>query len=246
MIRKRVISLDLSWLSYTEALEQIIQRARERTPSYACFANVHMVIEAHKSAQFRELVNQATFTFADGMPLVKSLSWLYGIRQDRVAGMDFMEDIMATTDGLRIFFFGSSPQVLAELVAKIRLRYPGTSVVGSISPPFRPLTEDENKEYARQINQTGAHLVFVGLGCPKQETWMALNYRQINAVLLGVGGAFEVSAGLTKRAPKWMHKVSLEWFFRLMQEPGRLWRRYLLTNSLFIWLLFRQLVGQRS
>ena len=245
-MRKRVISLDLSLLSYPEALEQIIQRARERTPSYACFANVHMVIEAHKSAQFQEFVNGATFTFADGMPLVKSLGWLHGIRQDRIAGMDFMNDILAVADGMRIFFFGSSPQVLAELVAKIELRHPGISVVGSISPPYRPLSDDENKEYARQINQSGAHLVFVGLGCPKQETWMAKNSGQINAVLLGVGGAFEVSAGLTKRAPEWMRKASLEWFFRLMQEPGRLWRRYLLTNSLFIWLLFRQLVGQRS
>jgi len=246
MMRKRVISLDISLLSYPEALEQIIQRARERTPSYACFANVHMVIEAHKSAQFQEFVNGATFAFADGMPLVKALGWLHGIRQDRIAGMDFMNDIMAVADGMRIFFFGSSPQVLAELVAKIRSRYSGISVVGSISPPYRPLTDSENKEYARQINQSGAHLVFVGLGCPKQETWMARNSSEINAVLLGVGGAFEVSAGLTKRAPEWMRKASLEWFFRLMQEPGRLWRRYLLTNSLFIWLLFRQLVGQRS
>jgi N-acetylglucosaminyldiphosphoundecaprenol N-acetyl-beta-D-mannosaminyltransferase len=245
--RKRIVSLDLSVLTYQEALNKVVELGKSRTTSYACFSNVHMTIEANKSQGFQKIVNQSTFAFADGMPLVFALRMLYGIRQDRIAGMDFMGDLfpLCETNGLSIFLYGSTPQILTSLSEYVHCSFPLLKIAGTISPPFRPLTKEENEATIDQINSSGANLVFVGLGCPKQEAWMAKNSNQINACLLGVGGAFEIYAGLTKRAPKWMQQVGLEWLYRLLQEPKRLFKRYALTNSKFIYLLMKQFIFKK-
>jgi len=246
--RKRVIDLDLSIIDYPSALTNIIALGRSRNPSYVCFSNVHMTMEAHASKDFQGKVNASTFSFADGMPLVFALRLLYGIRQDRVAGMDVMEDLISrcSEEQLSVFFYGSTPEVLDAIQRKIRIDHPHTQIAGMISPPFRSLSEAEQKSAIDQINNSGANLVLVGLGCPKQETWMAENFHQINACLLGVGGAFEVFSGQKKRAPAWVRSIGMEWFFRLILEPRRLLKRYLITNTLFIYYFFTQLLSPKK
>lgn len=246
-MRKRVVSLDISVLKYEQALNTVIDLGRSRTPSYACFSNVHMTIEAYDSPSFQEMVNRSTFAFADGMPLVFALRLLYGIRQERIAGMDFMKDILRASEShhLSVFLFGSTPEVLESLKGYIGVSFPTLKLAGMISPPFRILTEEENADMIDQINASGANLVFVGLGCPKQETWMAQHSTQINACLMGVGGAFEIYAGLTKRAPNWMRNSGLEWFYRFVQEPRRLFKRYARTNTLFMNLLLQQVLKRK-
>ncbi|MBS1554596.1 MAG: WecB/TagA/CpsF family glycosyltransferase [Bacteroidetes bacterium] len=244
IIRKRVVSIDVSIVDYANALQHVITLGKRHQPSYACFSNVHMAIEAHRSVAFQQMVNNATFAFTDGMPLVFALKWLYGIRQERIAGMDFMADVLESCDRerLSVFLFGSTDEILLRLETLIKTKYPNLRLVGKISPPFRALSEHENQQYIQQINDSGAHILLVGLGCPKQETWMAQHSDQINAVVLGVGGAFGLYAGSAKRAPVWMRNVGLEWVFRLAQEPKRLFKRYAVTNTLFVWLLMKQLV----
>jgi len=242
VIRKRVVNIDVSLIPYQQALSEVIVLAKAHTPSYACFSNVHMTIEAHESEEFRKYVNQADYAFADGMPLVFALKWLYGIRQERIAGMDFMYDVLKKCDyeKLSVFLFGSTSPVLDSLKQYITTTFPQVTVAGMISPPFRKLTEEENINHRQEINVSGAHIVLVGLGCPKQEIWMAQNSSQINACLLGVGGAFGLYADQTKRAPLWMRNIGLEWLFRLGQEPRRLFSRYAKTNSTFIYQLMKQ------
>jgi|HubBroStandDraft_1064217.scaffolds.fasta_scaffold23520_2 N-acetylglucosaminyldiphosphoundecaprenol N-acetyl-beta-D-mannosaminyltransferase len=235
----KVISLDIDYLSFKESLDTVIGWAKERKSSYVCFANVHMIIEAYRSADFAEQVNKASLVVADGKPVTAACYSLYRKKQERISGMDFMPAALeaAEKSGLTVFLYGSSPDVLDRLAAEIARQYPSLAVGGMISPPFRPLSPEETNADIRTINQSGAQLLLVSLGCPKQERWMAANYQKIRAVCLGVGGAFPVMAGLQQRAPRWMQNWGLEWFYRLILEPRRMFRRYLKTNSLFIYLM---------
>lgn len=238
-MRKKIISLDIDLFSYKDSIKKIMEDARDRKRGYVCFANVHMIIEAYQDKQFDKDVNSATLVLPDGMPLVKTLKWFYGIEQDRVAGMDVMPDLIriASNNNLKLFFFGTTPELLEKIRLKIEKDFPKTDVVGLFSPPFNePLNNDL---YTEMINSSGANLVFVALGCPKQEKWMAQNSSKINAMLLGVGGAFPVFAGVASRAPLFMQNAGLEWVYRLYQEPKRLFKRYLFTNSIFLFLVLK-------
>lgn len=238
-MRKKIISLDIDLFSYKDSIKKIMEDARDRKRGYVCFANVHMIIEAYQDKQFDKDVNSATLVLPDGMPLVKTLKWFYGIEQDRVAGMDVMPDLIriASNNNLKLFFFGTTPELLEKIRLKIEKDFPKTDVVGLFSPPFNePLNNDL---YTEMINSSGANLVFVALGCPKQEKWMAQNSSKINAMLLGVGGAFPVFAGVASRAPLFMQNTGLEWVYRLYQEPKRLFKRYLFTNSIFLFLVLK-------
>jgi N-acetylglucosaminyldiphosphoundecaprenol N-acetyl-beta-D-mannosaminyltransferase len=240
MVEKlRIVSLSIHHLSFRECLTTVMQWAKDGWPSYVCFANVHMTIEAYKSPAFLEQLDNASLVVADGKPLATACYALYRKKQERISGMDFMPAAieMASTENLSIFLFGSSPEVLDTLHERITRQYPSLRIAGMISPPFRPLTREEEEAHIGQINGSGAQLVFVSLGCPKQEKWMATHYKEINAVLLGVGGAFPVMAGLQRRAPRWMQNAGLEWFYRLLLEPGRMFRRYFETNCLFLYLI---------
>jgi N-acetylglucosaminyldiphosphoundecaprenol N-acetyl-beta-D-mannosaminyltransferase len=244
----KILSLSVDHTSFTEALQNVLQWGISRTPSYVCFANVHMVIEAYKDPAFLQQLNNATLVVADGKPVAAACKWLHGKNQERIAGMDFMPRLLeaAAIKGLNIFLYGSTQQTLEVLKATINKTYPGCHIAGAISPPFRPLTTAELETHIKTINDAGAHIVMVSLGCPKQEKWMASNYKAINAVLLGLGGAFAVTAGQQKRSPVWMQKTGLEWLHRLLQDPRRLFKRYLVTNSLFAWLLSRELIKRKS
>ena len=254
----KLISLDLSIISYENALKEILALAHTHTPSYACFANVHMTIEAYDNPVFAEKVNKANFIFTDGKPLCIALKLKHNITQERIAGMDFIADILQKANNqvdnqvdnqenikennkkLNVFLYGSTSEILEKISEKIKDKYPQINVCGSISPPFREILEEEKTHYINQINNADTHLVFVALGCPKQEIWMSENSPQIKAMLLGVGGAFPVFADVQKRAPKILQKLALEWVFRLFQEPKRLFRRYFYTNLKFLKLLFKK------
>lgn len=240
----RLFTLNIKPILYQSAIQNIINLALMRKPSYICFANVHMTVEAYQLPEFSNMVNQSTFTFADGMPLVFSLKALYKVKTDRVAGMDVMRDILkeAEKSQIKVFLFGSTVAVLEGIKTYITTSHPRLVLAGYISPPFRNISEEENNAIIQEMKNTGANLILVSLGCPKQEIWMAKNSHKVNACMLGVGGAFEIYAGKAQRAPRWLRNIGLEWFFRLLQNPGRLWKRYLTTNSIFIYLFFKQLL----
>ncbi len=237
----KIISLSVHHLNFQESLDQVMGFALRKKSSYICFANVHMTIEAYKDRSFLEKVNNADLVLADGKPIAFACKLLHHKKQQRISGMDFTPAILekANEKDLSIFIYGSTEDVVAGMKKKIATSFSHIHFAGAISPPFRSLTSDEIKNDIEKINRSGAHLVLVALGCPKQEKWMAENSDVINAVLLGVGGALPVVSGIQKRAPKWMQNMALEWFYRLMQQPGRLFTRYFYTNSYFIFLLGR-------
>jgi N-acetylglucosaminyldiphosphoundecaprenol N-acetyl-beta-D-mannosaminyltransferase len=238
----RVVGIPLGTGTYPSFVDRIISLGRNRISSYVCVANVHMTIEAHDDPVYAAVVDGADLVTPDGMPLIIALRLLYGIRQDRVAGMDLIVDVVeaAERERLSVFFYGSETGVLDKIRERIRREYPNLEIAGMHSPPFRELTGVEKAEEVDLINRSGANIVLVALGCPKQEVWMAGNKGKIRAVMVGLGAAFPIFAGTQRKAPEWMRKASLEWLYRLGQEPGRLWRRYFYTNTKFIWLLGRQ------
>jgi N-acetylglucosaminyldiphosphoundecaprenol N-acetyl-beta-D-mannosaminyltransferase len=246
--RLHIISLPVNQISFRESLDRICAWGLERRSGFVCFANVHMIIEAHTNATFNNLLRKAALVLPDGQPLALACRWLYRKKQERISGMDFMPALLQEAHRLkaRVFLYGSTETVLEQLIRKIETTYPGVQVAGAISPPFRPLSQEELNDHIDQINRSGANFVLVALGCPKQETWMALHSEKLHAVLLGLGGAFPVTAGLQKRAPVWMQRAALEWLHRLLQEPGRLFKRYLYTNLYFIVLLVKAIFRKRK
>jgi N-acetylglucosaminyldiphosphoundecaprenol N-acetyl-beta-D-mannosaminyltransferase len=199
-----------------------------------------MCIEAKRDKKFTEIVNNADLVTPDGMPLVWALKLLYGIKQERVSGMDLLPKLLneAEKKDLKVFFYGGSENMLSKTKEYVSSHYPDLKYHNYLSPPFRELTLEEMEEHANIINDVAANLVFVALGCPKQEKWMAAMKEKVNACMVGIGGALPVMIGMQKRAPLWMQKFGLEWLFRLTQEPKRLFKRYLITNSLFLYYLF--------
>lgn len=242
MKKKKIITIGISIAPYTQFVKQIVDLALERRSSAVCIANVHMCIETWRDSTFAEIVNGSEMVTPDGMPLVNALRLLYDIKQDRVAGMDLMPDLFASAEKRKasIYLYGSTAKVQESIANKIKQEYPELRLAGGHSPPFRPLTVEEEQQDCERIIASGAHIVLVALGCPKQERWIANHKGKINAVMVGVGGAFPVFAGLQRRAPQWMCNTSLEWLYRLIQDPLRLFGRYLTTNSLFIFLLARE------
>ncbi len=244
----RIVSLDITTLSYEESIRQILAWGKARKSSYVCFSNVHMNIEAHDDPAFQKQVNAADLVCADGMPLVKASALLYKKNIERVAGMDMMPSLIerAAAEGVSVYFFGTSDEMLEQIVAKAQQEFPALEVAGSFSPPFKTLSEEEKQMHRQQIIDSKAQLVFVALGCPKQEKWMAENTAELPAVLLGVGGAFPVYINAQKRAPTWIRSISMEWAYRLAQDPKRLFKRYFYTNSKFLYLLLKQYLSPRS
>jgi N-acetylglucosaminyldiphosphoundecaprenol N-acetyl-beta-D-mannosaminyltransferase len=200
-----------------------------------------MLIEAYKNKDFEKILRNAHIVAPDGVPILWAFKLMHGIIQDRVAGMDLLPDLIteATLKKIPVLFYGGTEKLLSKTKELLYKRYPDLIVAGFLSPPFRTLSDFENEQIIEQINKSGAGLVFVILGCPKQEKWMASVDRKVNAVIIGVGGALPVFIGVQKRAPKWMQNAGLEWVFRLLQEPRRLFKRYAITNSLFLYLLLK-------
>jgi N-acetylglucosaminyldiphosphoundecaprenol N-acetyl-beta-D-mannosaminyltransferase len=240
-----VLNTHIHHTSYLDATNHILSRARRGESSYICIANVHVVMEAWDSALFARVVNQADLITPDGMPLV----WIMRAKgwrdSSRVYGPALMLRVLETAaaENIPVGFYGSTPEVLEALKVKMQTRYEGLNVVFTYSPPFRILTPEEDRAIIEQINRSAAKILFVGLGCPKQETWMAEHRGQVQAVMLGVGAAFDFHAGIKRQAPAWMQRFGLEWLFRLLTEPRRLWKRYLYHNPRFIFLAMADVLG---
>jgi N-acetylglucosaminyldiphosphoundecaprenol N-acetyl-beta-D-mannosaminyltransferase len=242
MNKQLIVNFPVHLGSYREFINEILQLAATKQSSYVCVAAVHQLIEAYRDKSYSHISRGANVVTPDGMPLTWALRLLYNIKQERVAGMDLLPDLLkeAESKNISIFFYGGSQEMLNKASNYIRQKYPKLVLSGSYSPPFRPLSKEEDEEVCNIINQSGAQLVFVVLGCPKQERWMASMKGRIDATMVGIGGALPVLIGLQKRAPVWMQHSGLEWAYRLSQEPGRLWKRYLVTNTLFIYLLLKE------
>jgi N-acetylglucosaminyldiphosphoundecaprenol N-acetyl-beta-D-mannosaminyltransferase len=228
--------------TYDKVVQQCVAWAKAGESHSVFFANVHMLMEAHDSAAFRAKLITADKVNPDGMPLVWALRALGHRDACRVYGPDAMEALLpaAQESGIPIGLYGGSAATLAQLVSKVENRYPGIRIVFTMSPPFRSLSEAEDESIVQQISDCGARLLFVGLGCPKQEEWIIDHRDRIPAVMLGVGAAFDFLAGSKRQAPRWMMRNGLEWVFRLVSEPRRLWARYLKHNPRFGALFLRQ------
>lgn len=239
----RVVDVPVTALDFTAQIALMMQWAKQRESKSVCVANVHMLVEAHRDSTFANVLEQADLVTPDGMPLVWMLRWLGNPHQNRVAGLDIMLTLcgQAVEQNISIFLLGSEPEILERMTTKFRQEFPTLTIAGAESLPFRPLTDAENAAIVQMINQSGAGLVLVSLGCPKQETWIAQQQGKVQAVMIGLGGAFPVYAGLKKRAPRVMQGAGLEWLYRLIQEPRRLWWRYSSTIPMFLWLALKQL-----
>jgi N-acetylglucosaminyldiphosphoundecaprenol N-acetyl-beta-D-mannosaminyltransferase len=207
--------------------------------------NVHSTIEAFYNANYKKALDSAFIALPDGKPL-SIVAKLKGHKDAiRIMGPTFMEKTLewGQKDNIKHFFFGSLRETLKKIEYIIKSKYPASNIVGAISPPFRTFTEAENKTFLEQINKVNPDIIWVGLGAPKQEIWMYENYKKLNrGIMIGIGAGFDYLAGNTKHAPEWMKNFSLEWLYRLIQEPKRLWKRYLVTNTLFLFLITLELL----
>lgn len=241
--RKPVIGSSVTALRLDEQIQTMLAWAQQRESKSVCVANVHMLMEAHWNPDFAGILHQSDLVTPDGMPLVWMLRRLGATQQDRVAGMDILLKActLAQFCNVGVYFVGSQAEILNRMRERLEQEFPHLEIAGMEPLPFRPLTPTEDTELIERINESGAGLVFVSLGCPKQERWIADHKGKINAVMVGVGGVFPVYSGLLKQAPKQAQQMGLEWLYRLIQEPKRLWKRYAETIPPFLWLAAKQL-----
>jgi N-acetylglucosaminyldiphosphoundecaprenol N-acetyl-beta-D-mannosaminyltransferase len=234
-----ILDCHVDAVTWEQILDRIEQWSISGESRYVCLCNVHSIVTAKQSVMFRSAINEADAVTCDGMPLAWYVRRHGYADQKRISGPDLMWRYchQAATRSIPIFLYGATPLTLEKLSLRLRQAHPGLIIAGSYAPPFRELTPQEEQEVRERIHSSGAKTVFVGLGCPKQELWMQRQRGELRAVMLGVGAAFDYHAGVVKRAPSWMQNNGLEWFYRLCAEPKRLWRRYLVTNSLFIYYL---------
>ena len=236
-----VLGSRISAVDAVQALNLIEKRLDEGGGGYVCFSNVHTVVTGRRDRDFCAITNASFLSLADGKPV----HWVARTRGPggHVPGPDFMMLVLERCRNRRHFLYGSTPAVLDSLAARLREVVPGVNICGVLSPPFRSLTDAEKQEHVAAIRAARSEFVWVGLGAPKQEVWMAEAFEGLRpAVLLGVGAAFDFHSELVSRAPRAMRAMGLEWLYRLSQQPSRLWRRYLVTNTLFIYYLTRDLL----
>lgn len=244
--RANILGVGVSAIHMDQALSQIYEWIVQCDSQYICVTNVHVIMESYRAPRLQSVLNCAGMVTPDGVPLVW-LCHLQGFHHvQRVYGPDLL---LATCEqslktGWKHYFYGGGPAVAENLAHHLIQRFPNLAIVGWDTPPFRSLTPEEDRAAIEKINASGADIVWVGLGAPKQEYWMANHMGKLKApVMIGVGAAFDFHAGLKKQAPQWMQSIGLEWLFRLATEPRRLWKRYLINNPLFVILVFLQWLG---
>jgi N-acetylglucosaminyldiphosphoundecaprenol N-acetyl-beta-D-mannosaminyltransferase len=245
---RQILGVRIDHTDYSHATNIVRGWALERCSKYVCVASVNNVMEAYDSADFRRVMNQADLVTPDGMPLVWGLKLLGSSDATRVYGPDLTPVLleMAAATGLPVGFYGGSQAALLGLREALRKRFPDLQISYAFSPPFRPLSAAEDREIVREINRSAVKILFIGLNTPKQDYWMAAHKGRIQAVMIGVGAAFDFLGGTKRQAPRWMMRIGLEWFFRLLTEPRRLWKRYLKQNPRFVALFVMQLLGLRK
>lgn len=247
LVSRYILGMRVDATSYQDASRRVLLRARDGLTAYVCVSTVHMTMEAYDSDEFQQMVNGAFLVVPDGRPLVWALKSLGARSASQVRGTHLMTHIVerAAREGISVALYGATPELLETLSRILCERHPGLKVACKIAPPFRPLTPEEDEAVTREIVESGARVLFVGIGCPKQERWMAAHKDRIPAVMLGVGAAFDFHVGRVRQAPRWMQVAGMEWVFRLAMEPHRLWRRYAKHNPRFVLLFLLQLLGLR-
>ena len=227
-----IAAIDMDWL-----VDYLNRNVKNLSGDYICVSNVHTTVTAYEDQEYCKVQNGGIMAIPDGGPL-SSVGQKRGFKNmKRTTGPSLMGEIfkISAAEGYRHYFYGSTDETLEKLYSVLTESYPGIQIAGMYSPPFRPMTEDEDKEIVDRINETKPDFVWVGLGAPKQEKWMAAHQGRVEGLMIGVGAGFDYHAGNIERAPEWMQKSNLEWVYRLLQDPRRLFGRYWHTNTKFIW-----------
>ncbi len=243
-----ILGVRVDATNYDDATKLILDWARAGRSCYVCCAAVNNIMEARISTEYQTVMREAALVTSDGMPLVWLLRALGTAGATRVYGPELTLHVLAAaeTSGVRVGFVGGGNVVLARLTAAMRRRFSNLDIAFAEAPPFRAVTAEEDDRVMRDINASGVRILFVGLGSPKQDRWMYEHRGRVNAVMLGVGAAFDFLAGAKPQAPRWMQHSGLEWLFRMATEPRRLWRRYLTQNPRFVCLAVAQLIRSRT
>lgn len=233
-----ILKTNINVTNMSETIKYIGGHLDDLRGKYICVSNVHTTVMSYENEEYRKIQNSAAMALPDGAPL-SSYSRRRGYKQaQRVTGPDLMLELFAVSreKGYRHYFYGATEETLQSMRKVIERDYPGMEIAGMYAPPFRTLTPQEDAGIVEKINNSRPDFIWIGLGAPKQEEWMYQHMGQLQGVLIGVGAGFDYLAGYIKRAPHWMQKMSLEWLYRLLQDPRRLWRRYFTSNVKFICL----------
>ena len=243
-----ILGVKVTITNLASACETISGWVHSRQKTYVCVAPVSTIVDCQRDMQYKEIVNNAGMTTPDGMPLV----WLGKIRGEKVIERTYGPDLMlrlcqvSQEKGYRHYFYGGSPETIQLLSRRLKDQFPKLNIVGSYSPPFRDIRGQESEDVLKHIDSTNPDILWVGLGSPKQDYWMHQHRSRLNVpVMIGIGAAFDFLAGTKRQAPAWMRRCGLEWFFRFLCEPRRLWRRYLIGNTQFIYLLIKETFKNR-
>jgi len=247
LVSEQVLGFSIATNPFHEQINLIMQWGQQRLSRVVCVANVHMLMEARWNPAFARVLCGADMLTPDGMPLVWTLNLLRKSTHDRVAGMYILREVCkrASATGMGVYFLGTDAPTLAKIRQRLNQEFPNLVIAGMEPLPFRPLTPEEDQQVVQAINDSQAGVVFIALGCPKQEIWMHQHKHKIQAAMVGIGGVFPIYAGIKKHAPSWVQDSGLEWLYRLIQEPGRLWKRYFSTIPPFIYLSAKQVVTTR-
>lgn len=241
MKEESILGVNIAITNMDEVVNFIYDNIDNLKGKYICVSNVHTTVMSYENEEYKNVQNSAILRLPDGKPL-SSVQRKRGYRNaERVTGPDLMERIFKdSNEKITNYFYGSTEETLNILESKLKDKYPNLKVSGFYSPPFKALTKEEDEKIIKMLNDSGANIVWVGLGAPKQENWMYEHMNKVNALMIGVGAGFDYHAENIKRAPKWMQKCSLEWLYRLLQDPKRLFKRYMKTNFKFIKLVSRE------
>lgn len=238
----KILGTDINVTDMEQTVQYLSHNLDELRGKYICVSNVHTTVMAYRDKDYRKVQNQAAMALPDGKPL-SIVSKRRGYKEaKRVPGPDLMPEIfrISREKGYRHYFYGSTEETLEKLRIKLKEKYPYLKIAGAYAPPFRPLSKEEDNQMIHRINEAKPDFIWVGLGAPKQEIWMNAHMDQVSGIMVGVGAAFDFSAGTVKRAPKWMQELCLEWLYRILQDPVRLIPRYFGTNLSFLWNVSRE------
>ena len=234
-----ILGVNINVTNMEDTVKIITENLDDIKGDYICVSNVHTTVMSYEDECYRDIQNSGFMALPDGKPLSVVSKKRGFSKAERITGPDLMEEIFKISEerGYKHYFYGSTKETLNRLDKKLKEKYPKMKIVGMYSPPFRKLTEEENKEIEENLNKINPDFIWVGLGAPKQEIWMSEHKNKVNGLMIGVGAGFDYHAENISRAPKWMQRMSLEWLYRLCQDPKRLFKRYFKTNLKFIKLL---------
>ena len=232
-----ILGVNIAAINMKQLLDFTCENISNLIGDYMCVSNVHTTVTAYEDPAYCAIQNGGIMAIPDGGPL-SVLGRKRGYpNMERTTGPSYLEEVLklSAEKGWSHYFYGATEDTLEKLQERLQKTYPGVQIAGMYSPPFRPLTEEEDEQVVRQINEASPDFLWIGLGAPKQEQWMAAHQGRVQGFMVGVGAAFDYLAGNIQRAPQWMQKCSLEWLYRLLQDPKRLFKRYFVTNTKFIW-----------